>query len=121
MQVFFDPGIMPGLRSGITAQLQMALRALAMEAKIEALGKMVKRSMPTFGALPPELSQLTGSGFTGRLRQPLLRLEENRDTFSAAGTIDYNPVQQNVPAWALFGIFFTAIPIAGMSGFTMDV
>ena len=25
----------------------------------------------------------------------------------------YSPVQQNVPAWALFGMFFTAIPIAG--------
>lgn len=26
----------------------------------------------------------------------------------------YNPVQQNVPAWALFGMFFTGIPLAGV-------
>jgi ABC-2 type transport system permease protein len=40
-------------------------------------------------------------------------LEEHGDSFRTGETPAYNPVQQNVPAWALFGMFFTAIPIAG--------
>lgn len=113
VRVFFDPGIMPGLRSGIMARLQMALQALAMEAKIEILDGMLKDSMTGPGASSSALSPLPGTGLADLLRQPLLILEDSRDSFRSTGTIDYNPVQQNVPAWALFGIFFTAIPIAG--------
>ena len=44
------------------------------------------------------------------MTRPLLLLDA--DEAIEAGP-SYNPVQQNVPAWALFGMFFTAIPIAG--------
>lgn len=113
VRVFFDPGIMPGLRSGIKAQLQMALQALVMEKKIEILGRMLEDSMAGRGGPSPALSSLPGSRLAEYFQQPLLALEDNRDSFKSTGTIDYNPVQQNVPAWALFGMFFTAIPIAG--------
>jgi len=33
LKVFFDPGIMPGLRAGITARLQMAVQTLSFEEK----------------------------------------------------------------------------------------
>lgn len=113
VQVYFDPGIMPGLRSGIMAQLQMALQALVMETKIEFLDRMLKDSVTSLGGSPSESSPLSGSGFAEFFRQPLLSLEDNQDSVRSTGAIDYNPVQQNVPAWALFGMFFTAIPIAG--------
>ena len=43
MDVFFDPGIMPGLRSGLTAQLQMALETIAMEEKLAGLETQTER------------------------------------------------------------------------------
>lgn len=110
MEVFFDPGIMPGLRSGLIAQLQMALESIGMEAKIEILEKELNKITDNLGipqnSLPvASLSELIG--------QPLFTLEENRGGRSAMEAPPYNPVQQNVPAWALFGMFFTGIPLAG--------
>ncbi len=112
VQVFFDPGIMPGLRSGITAQLQTALQTIAMAAKIKALGRVLNEAMAKLGA-PPAFAPLPESGLARCLWQPLLTLENSQESSRPTGTAPYNPVQQNVPAWALFGMFFTAIPIAG--------
>ncbi len=109
VRVFFDPGIMAGLRSGITARLQMAAQAVSVEAKMKNLERILKTTMAEFN-IPKGFSPLPEAGLTDLLTSPLL-------TIKNAGTIDnekeYNPVQQNVPAWALFGLFFTAIPIAG--------
>jgi ABC-2 type transport system permease protein len=109
VQLFFDPAIMAGLRSGITAQLQMALTIIAMEAKLDALDRVLQEGMAGF-PVPADLLPQAGSGL---LNRPLLSLQEAKGAHRAAGIAPYNPVQQNVPAWALFGMFFTAIPIAG--------
>jgi len=112
VHVFFDPGILPGFRSGLTAQLQMALTTLAMEAKVETLGRELEKAFAAFGVpsgvAPPAIADLPEI-----LGQPILSLEANRDAAWATKMPPYNPVQQNVPAWAIFGMFFTAIPIAG--------
>lgn len=112
VHVFFDPGIMAGLRSGITAQLQMAMKTIAMEAKFENLDRLLKDAMDRLN-VPAEFMPLPNTGLSELLSQPLLALEDSRGSSRPAGTTRYNPVQQNVPAWALFGMFFTAIPIAG--------
>ncbi len=109
VQVFFDPGIMAGLQSGIKAQLQMAVQAVSVEAKMNNLEGLLKTAMAGLD-IPREFSPLPEAGLADLLASPLLTIKD-------AGTVDgkeeYNPVQQNVPAWALFGLFFTAIPIAG--------
>ncbi|MBI5556898.1 MAG: ABC transporter permease [Deltaproteobacteria bacterium] len=112
VQVFFDPLLMAGLRAGITAQLQMALATMAMQAKLEALDRVQQEAL---AALPAgqELLPLARLNLPELVKQPLLSLQENQDFLPSAGTVPHNPVQQNVPAWALFGMFFTAIPIAG--------
>ena len=106
VQVFFDPLIMAGLRSGITAQLEMALTTIAMRTKLTILDRKLKQAM---AGLPVPLPQVN---LPELLNQPLLSLKE-ADNSQPSGGASYNPVQQNVPAWALFGMFFTAIPIAG--------
>jgi ABC-2 type transport system permease protein len=110
LDVFFDPGIMPGLRSGLMAQLQFALESIAMEAKIENLAKELNTLMDNFG-IPQDSLPVTG--LSEVLGQPLFVLEDSRGGTRSAKIPPYNPVQQNVPAWALFGMFFTAIPLAG--------
>lgn len=110
MDVFFDPGIMPGLRSGLSAQLQMALEALAMGVKIELLEKELGTLVDKLG-MPQD--SLSVAGLSELIGQPLFVLEDNRGTLADKKAPAYNPVQQNVPAWALFGMFFTGIPLAG--------
>ena len=111
MDVFFDPGIMPGLRSGLNAQLQMALEAIAMGAKIEVLEKELNTIIQKLG-IPQD--SLPVAGLSELIVQPLFALDDKRGDLSAIGAPVYNPVQQNVPAWALFGMFFTGIPLAGV-------
>jgi len=110
IDVFFDPGIMPGLRSGLSAQLQMALEAIAMGAKIEILEKELNTIVDKLG-IPQDSVPVVG--LSELIGQHLFVLEENRGGVGATEAPPYNPVQQNVPAWALFGMFFTAIPLAG--------
>ncbi len=110
VEVFFDPGIMPGLRSGLTAQLQMALEAVGLGVKAETLDKELHKLI---AHLAIAHDSLPIAGLSGLIEQPLFVLTENRKGLGSAEAPPYNPVQQNVPAWALFGMFFTAIPLAG--------
>ena len=111
LHLFIDPGIMAGLRSGVTAQLQMALTVMSQEAKITILSKTLQEAMASLN-VPPEAAPLNSNKLPALFSQPLLTLTENPNNTRPTIT-SYNPVQQNVPAWALFGMFFTAIPIAG--------
>ena len=111
MDVYFDPGIMPGLRSGLNAQLHMALEAIAMGAKIEILEKELNTIVQKLG-IPQD--SLPVAGLSELIVQPLFALDDKRGDLTATGAPAYNPVQQNVPAWALFGMFFTGIPLAGV-------
>lgn len=110
MHVFFDPGIMPALRSGITAQLQVTLQTIDMEIKLKNLEKQLNNLLDNLNTsqsvAPPTIDLIK------LIKQPFFVLEDNLGS-NLKETPPYNPVQQNVPAWALFGIFFTAIPIAG--------
>ncbi len=104
VSLLFDPGVMPGFRSGLMAQIRVALISIAMKTKMENLG----RELSAMG-IPDEYASLSAAGLTKLLEQPLLTLQDNQ----IGETLPYNPVHQNVPAWAIFGMFFTAIPIAG--------
>ena len=112
VDVFFDPGIMPGLRSGLTAQLQMALEAIALEAKLGRLDRKLKELIAQLG-IPRDAAPGLSTGLSALIGQPLFVLQASGETAGSNLIPPYNPVQQNVPAWALFGMFFTAIPIAG--------
>lgn len=112
VKIFFDPGIMPGLRSGLTAQLKMVLEGIALEAKVATLSRELRDVVASLG-IPQDYAPLQGAGLSELLGQPLFILQDNRDNSGVMAMRPYNPVQQNVPAWALFGMFFTAIPIAG--------
>lgn len=112
VDVFFDPGIMPGLRSSLAAQLHMALEAIALEAKLGRLDRKLKELAAQF-SIPGDAAPLLTTGLAALIDQPLFVLQASGGTAGSRVIPPYNPVQQNVPAWALFGMFFTAIPIAG--------
>lgn len=110
--VFFDPGVLPGFRSGVKAQLSLALRTISMETKIDNLAKEFNSALDSLG-LPEEYAPLSSGELAKRLGRPILTLQEGQTDAGKQYMPEYNPVQQNVPAWAIFGMFFTAIPIAG--------
>ncbi len=112
ISVFFDPGVMPGFREGLTAQIRAALETIAMKEKVEKLAEELNTSLASFG-ISEEYSPLRAEELNERLEQPLLKVAEKQSGNGTVKTPPYNPVQQNVPAWAIFGMFFTAIPIAG--------
>lgn len=112
ISIFFDPGVMPGFRSGLRAQLQVALETIAMKAKAENLTRELDSFLSSMG-VPKTLAPLPAEGLAERIGRPLLVLQDTHGETSTIKTQPYNPVQQNVPAWAIFGMFFTAIPIAG--------
>jgi ABC-2 type transport system permease protein len=110
--VFFDPGILPSLRTGLNSRVAMALAAISVDQQLAQLHLLLS---PLLAALPGQQAGSVGSGaeLSELLKQPLLVVDEHHDRGDLPGSPPYSPVQQNVPAWALFGVFFTAIPIAG--------
>jgi ABC-2 type transport system permease protein len=112
LHLFIDPCIMAGLRSSVTASLEMALTVISLEAKIAAFSKAQEAGINSPFGLPTTVALKTDR-LQEQFRQPLLILTEKLNNVSVNNIAQYNPVQQNVPAWALFGMFFTAIPIAG--------
>lgn len=112
ISIFFDPGVLPGFRSGVKTQLSLVLRTISMESKIANLVRKFNSTLDSLG-LPQEYAPLSSKDLAKRLNRPILALQEGQTDAGKQGLPEYNPVQQNVPAWAIFGMFFTAIPIAG--------
>ncbi len=113
LTVLFDPAALAGFRAGIIARMQMATKAAEMEMMSGQLGKTLAEkigNLPSMGQplliSESSLKETFGHSFT--------RIDESPTSpdKSTIGEIT-NPVNRNVPAWALFGMFFTAIPIAG--------
>lgn len=113
LEILFDPATMAGFRAGLRARVEIAALRAEMELKIAGLGRILAEHFgdPT-SKVPPGL--IAGTELQRALSHPLLSVDETaaapgRPTF----VTEINPVDQNVPAWALFGMFFIAIPIAG--------
>jgi ABC-2 type transport system permease protein len=116
IEVYFDPTVMGSFRSAVRNLLNLMILRLEVGEKISALAKILPERInqsltealkPVAGLLPqrPKLNlELNWP------RIPLLRLAERQ-----AGKRSAIPtsVQQNVPAWTLFGIFFIVLPMTG--------
>ena len=112
MTVLFDPAAMAGSRAGILARVQIAVQAAELELKATALSQALAEKTGGLHA-PGNLGPAPAAGLKDAFSQALVKIQEQS---SAPGMPAFetlvNPVEQNVPAWALFGMFFTAIPIA---------
>jgi ABC-2 type transport system permease protein len=118
VEVYFDPTVMGGFRSAVTHLLKLMIFSIEVEEKIAALSALLpeKLKKETATALGPMAHKaLSGTNFKMDLKwsaAPLIKLRDD----SAKGRSPVTPqnaVQQNVPAWALFGVFFIVLPMAG--------
>jgi ABC-2 type transport system permease protein len=115
VQVYFDPIAQGSFRTAVENGLQRILMALEMEMKARAFSQ----------AAPPRadaiIRRITGAETDGPLfpridagwgRERAIGVEVARASRGGEGKLPTS-VQQNVPAWALFGMFFIVVPLGG--------
>ncbi len=113
--VLFDPLVQGAFRVAVMNSLHRMMLAMEMEAKAKAFSEAVPefywRMLNDYsgGSVPKELFAPVGNAWGN---EPLVGFQ-----FQRAGRGDFatlpTSVQQNVPAWALFGMFFIVVPLSG--------
>jgi ABC-2 type transport system permease protein len=118
LQLCFDPTVLGGFRAALESQLQLLVLGIEVEEKMAALSELLPIKMrstlqqalsPMGISLPKEID--TGISLNWEPNRLVTIHEERAAAQNAA--LALNAVQQNVPAWSLFGIFFIVLPMAG--------
>jgi ABC-2 type transport system permease protein len=118
IELHFDPALLGGVRSAIMSHFRLLALEVEMEEKMAALSQWlpVKIGRCLAAARGPMAAGPMPAGMEGiDLKwdpHPVLPVTEARTPGQAPLPVP-NAVQQNVPAWSLFGIFFIVLPLAG--------
>jgi ABC-2 type transport system permease protein len=118
LTVYFDPTVTQTVRTSVTGSLEIALIGIETDEKIKAFATL----------LPLEIEAATkkamGDMWSEEVKKslPVLHIAWDKTPImavreSAAQLGKYvktpNTVQQNIPAWTLFGMFFIVVPLGG--------
>lgn len=118
LTVYFDPTVRGVYRTAVTSALQRGLLSLEIARKSEAFGRLLPLELQRgveeqLSAYAPAGLQLNLPQFSSDwIGQTLIELSE-KSAYPDKYTTLPTSVQQNVPAWTLFGMFFIVIPLAG--------
>lgn len=94
LQIILDPSISPTLKQAIKIQI----KALLQQYQTQSMAQVV--------------SDVLGTPLIKTQQIPLpIKINYAQNSQK---NITPNPVQQNIPAWALFGMFFIVIPLSGL-------
>lgn len=100
IQLLFDPAVQSVFRTAVTSSLEYALLVLESVQK----GKLIQKS----------LGQNQGRRVDEESSQGTILLKlQSTVAGDSQSLLRPNAVQHNVPAWALFGMFFIVVPLAG--------
>lgn len=103
VSVFFDPAVQGVFRTAVMSSLRHALFGL----------ETAQRGRELSAALAERFGSLKTRGEDGALLgdEALMSVTEE----AAGGDLGLRPnaVQQNIPAWSLFGMFFIVVPLSG--------
>lgn len=116
--VHFDPLAGGAFRSAVSQALQRLLAGIETRMKLAAFAKRLPEHVAA--ALTEVMGPYASAGIRDKLSemplewdtQPLIVLQETAVRRGGFAQIP-SAVQQNVPAWGLFGIFFIAVPLSG--------
>ena len=113
--VYFDPAVQGAFRTAVINSLQRVVHGIEFQEQAAVLAETfpleLKKAMsgmmnPFMAAVPvPEMSFRMDTA-------PVLQLTEEV-AFSSRLLKRPTAAQQNVPAWALFGMFFIVVPLSG--------
>jgi ABC-2 type transport system permease protein len=118
LELRFDPTVLGAVRSAVQSRLALLAFKVEVAEKMAALSELLAAGMRTTGQGslgPAEADPLLAADTGLQLRwdpQPLLTIGQDPTLSEAAAPVP-TAVQQNVPAWALFGVFFIVLPMAG--------
>lgn len=118
LTVHFDPAVQGAFRTAVVNSLQRVLLGIELREKGAALSDTIERKMRQGigGGIPlspgGDYSKQTPPVRFELDTEPVLKLTESPDS---GGRLTRRPTaaQQNVPAWALFGMFFIVVPVSG--------
>ena len=119
LMIYFDPAVRGVYRTAVSSSVQSGILGVAMASRSEALMRLLFLDLQE--RIDQQLQPYDAAGLVrielpelaeGWLEQPLIELAEDS---AAPQKFPVMPtsVQQNVPAWTLFGMFFIVIPLAG--------
>jgi len=106
IRMYFDPVSKPTFRMSVNFALDKLITYSSSQVLVERLSKMGEGQLPADSTVqeettPPDFSKvIQGLG----IKEQMLGKEEEHSKYM-------NSVQHNVPAWAIFGMFFIVIPI----------
>ncbi len=110
--ILFEPSVGGGFRSAITGNVRLAVMGWETETLMR---EVVKRLFELRARRASEGAWVTpGIDMSlpdlSKIGVPLIQVVEQKQ---GIGLLMPTAVQQNVPAWAMFGIFFIVVPLAG--------
>jgi len=113
--IYFDPTVQGVFRSVLTNALQRVVLGLEIEEKARMLAEIFPEE------LKAKLGPAVGPGLMSGSGEPQLAfhwqdqpLIEVKARIASGEEVAYpDAVQQNVPAWTLFGMFFIVVPLSG--------
>lgn len=103
ISLYFDPVSKPTFRTSIKFALDKYVTYSGSQMLVQRITKLTKLGGDSTEGNPRNMEQL----FQG------IGIEEAELNAKDANMAHINSVQHNVPAWAIFGMFFIIIPIAG--------
>jgi ABC-2 type transport system permease protein len=117
LNAYYDPATLGGFRSAVKHLLQLLLLNIEVEQKITALTEILPQKMHSHlqNRLGEIAQQVPIDDDTLQMEwdpSPLVLLNDRPATHGHS-IQPANAVQQNVPAWSLFGVFFVVLPMAG--------
>ncbi|MBS1629483.1 MAG: ABC transporter permease [Bacteroidetes bacterium] len=101
IRLLFDPTTRPAFHLAIHAALDKAVSSASMQVLMNRLNKLAGNK------------QDTTSQERWTAMMDALSIRDEQTGTSMANTQHLNSVQHNVPAWAIFGMFFIVVPLGG--------
>ncbi len=117
ISLYFDPTIQGSFRVAISNTLNSAVKRIEQQLKLNYIFELLPKKINM--AFPQELKQFFPEDTVllslDRLEQDTGEIIGIKEIFATKMGFKKQPtsVQQNIPAWTLFGIFFIVVPIAG--------
>jgi len=119
LQVYFDPTLQENTRRGIMSALEKTLLAIETDEKVKAFSAIlpleidaaVRKSMGSMMGSEEFNISLPSIGIAWD-KTPIMGIQEKTARYGNTAKMP-NTVQQNVPAWTLFGMFFIVVPLGG--------
>jgi ABC-2 type transport system permease protein len=114
LEVFFDPAIFRTYQNAVTNCLQRLIQGIETELLLEAYAQALPLALKQ--QLEPQLGEYWKDDLLPDLTYGLKNWRPGQIVAIAErtsmGAALPNSVQQNIPAWSLFGMFFIVIPIS---------